>query len=43
VQLYTALIYDGPGVVGRIVEGLGERLSRDGFARIQEAVGADVR
>ena len=43
VQLYTALIYEGPGVVRRIVAGLGERLARDGFASVQEAVGADVR
>jgi dihydroorotate dehydrogenase len=43
VQLYTALIYEGPGVVGRIVRGLGERLIRDGFSHVSEAVGADVR
>ena len=43
VQLYTALIYEGPGVVRRIVAGLGERLARDGFANVQEAIGADVR
>jgi dihydroorotate dehydrogenase len=42
VQLYTALIYEGPGVVRRIVLGLAERLERDGFSRIEEAVGADV-
>jgi dihydroorotate dehydrogenase len=43
VQLYTALIYEGPGVVGRLVRGLGERLERDGFSTIAEAIGADVR
>jgi dihydroorotate dehydrogenase len=43
LQLYTALVYEGPGVVGRIVRGLGERLERDGFSSIQEAVGSDVR
>ena len=43
VQLYTALIYEGPGVVRRLVRGLGERLTRDGFSTIAEAVGADVR
>jgi dihydroorotate dehydrogenase len=43
VQLYTALIYEGPGVVGRLVRGLGERLARDGFSTIAEAIGADVR
>jgi dihydroorotate dehydrogenase len=43
VQLYTALVYEGPGVVARIVRGLGERLTRDGFSHVGEAVGADVR
>jgi dihydroorotate dehydrogenase len=43
VQLYTALIYEGPGVVRRIVRGLVDRLARDGFSHIGEAVGADVR
>jgi dihydroorotate dehydrogenase len=43
VQLYTALIYEGPGVVHRIVGGLGERLAVDGFTSIEEAIGSDVR
>jgi dihydroorotate dehydrogenase len=43
VQLYTALIYEGPGVVRAIVSGLGERLTRDGFSHVQEAIGIDVR
>ena len=43
VQLYTALIYEGPGVVHRIVRDLAELVSRDGFSTIGEAVGADVR
>jgi dihydroorotate dehydrogenase len=42
LQLYTALIYQGPGVIGAIVEGLGERLARDGFTSVKEAVGVDV-
>ena len=43
VQLYTGLIYEGPGAVSRIVGGLAERLERDGFSNVREAVGADVR
>jgi dihydroorotate dehydrogenase len=43
VQLYTALIYEGPGVVRRIVQGLHERLTRDGFSSVKEAIGCDVR
>ena len=42
VQLYTALIYEGPIVVRRILTGLGERLARDGFSSVREAVGIDV-
>jgi dihydroorotate dehydrogenase (fumarate)/dihydroorotate dehydrogenase len=43
VQLYTALIYEGPGVVKRIQRGLVDLLKRDGFASIGEAVGSASR
>ena len=43
VQLYTALIYEGPGVVSRIMQGLAERVERDGFAHLREAIGTHVR
>ncbi|MFC5700401.1 quinone-dependent dihydroorotate dehydrogenase [Cohnella faecalis] len=43
VEVYTALIYKGPGVVKEIHTGLRERLKRDGFSRITQAVGADHR
>ena len=43
VQLYTAFVYEGPGLVGRIKRDLAARLRRDGFASMQEAVGADHR
>ena len=43
VQLYTGLIYEGPGAVSRIVRGVAERLERDGFSNVAQAVGADVR
>ncbi len=39
VQLYTAMVYDGPGIGRRIAEGLAERLKREGFSSIAEAVG----
>lgn len=42
VQLYTALVYEGPGLVQQIKQGLVALLKRDGFASISEAVGADV-
>jgi dihydroorotate dehydrogenase len=40
VQLYTALVYRGPGLVARIKCELAELLERDGFAAVGEAVGA---
>jgi dihydroorotate dehydrogenase len=39
VQLYTALIYHGPGLVRRINDGLVRLLARDGFASIAETRG----
>ncbi len=39
VQLYTALVYQGPGLARRIVRGLANRLARDGFTSIADAVG----
>lgn len=42
VQLYTALIYQGFGLIGRINDGLAELLTRDGFSSVSEAVGRDA-
>ena len=39
VQLYTAMVYEGPGIARRIAQGLAERVKREGFANIAEAVG----
>lgn len=43
VQLYTGLVYQGPGLPRRILAELAELLRRDGFASVAEAVGADHR
>lgn len=43
VQLYTALIYEGPTVARDINRGLLELLERDGFNSIEKAVGADIQ
>jgi len=43
VQLYTALVYAGPALIGRIKADLAALLRRDGFASVAEAVGADHR
>ena len=40
VQLYSALVYDGPGLVGRIKRDLAARLRADGFASVADAVGS---
>lgn len=42
VQLYTALVYRGPGVVQKILKGLIVLLEKDGFENVADAVGADV-
>jgi dihydroorotate dehydrogenase len=43
VQLYTGLVYGGPGLVARIKSGLAALLQRDGFASVSDAVGSGVR
>jgi dihydroorotate dehydrogenase (fumarate)/dihydroorotate dehydrogenase len=43
VQLYTGLVYRGPGLVREILSGLAARLEADGFASVADAVGADAR
>ncbi len=42
VQLYTALVYQGPGLVGRVKAELAACLEADGFDHVADAVGADV-
>ena len=42
VQLYSALVYEGPALVGRIKRELATLIRRDGFATVAEAVGRDV-
>ena len=41
VQLYTALVYGGLSLAGRIARGLDALLARDGFARVADAVGTN--
>ena len=41
VQVYTALVYRGPGVVRDIKRALAQLLLRDGFTSVAQAVGAD--
>jgi dihydroorotate dehydrogenase len=41
VQIYSALVYEGPGLAAHINTGLLSLLKRDGFANIADAVGTD--
>lgn len=43
VEVYTALIYEGPGLIRSLNEGLRALLSRDGFKHITDAVGSAHR
>lgn len=42
VQIYSAMIYEGPFLAKRIARGLEALLRRDGFGNIREAVGTDA-
>ncbi len=42
LQLYTALVYQGPGLIGRILADLDASLARDGFDHIEDALGRDA-
>jgi len=41
VQLYSAMIYRGPGIANEITTGLERLMKRDGFASIADAVGSE--
>ncbi|MCH2487353.1 MAG: quinone-dependent dihydroorotate dehydrogenase [Erythrobacter sp.] len=41
VQLYSALVYEGPGIARRMVRELEQLMRRDGFGSIAEAVGSE--
>jgi dihydroorotate dehydrogenase len=43
VQVYTAMVYDGPGLVARIKGELAALLRRDGFTSVAAAVGTEPR
>ncbi|MBB5294825.1 quinone-dependent dihydroorotate dehydrogenase [Deinococcus metallilatus] len=41
-EVYTALIYEGPGLPARLNRGLARLLTRDGFHHVTEAVGVEA-
>jgi len=42
IQLYSAMVYEGPFLAARINAGLKHLLRRDGFTNIEQAVGIDA-
>ena len=43
VQVYTGLVYEGPGITRRIVSGLAARLKQAGLSDLRQAVGCRVK
>ena len=43
VQLYSAMVYEGPPLIRRIKDELAALLARDGFTAVTDAIGADLR
>jgi len=41
VQLYSAMVYEGPGIATRMARGLAQIAKREGFANVAEAVGTE--
>ncbi|MEY4268810.1 MAG: hypothetical protein RLZZ58_26 [Pseudomonadota bacterium] len=42
VQIYSAMVFEGPALAAKIAHGLSALLERDGFASVADAVGVDV-
>jgi dihydroorotate dehydrogenase len=42
VQLYSAMVYEGPGIARRIADQLARRLVREGYSSISEIIGRDA-
>ena len=40
IQIYTALVYEGPGLAKKIVTGLREKMEKTGCKHLREAVGS---
>lgn len=43
VQLYSAMVFEGPPLIRRIKDELAALLARDGFSSVENAIGADLR
>lgn len=42
IQLYSAMVYEGPGLIRRILDGLTREIRKSGFSNIKEACGIDA-
>jgi len=40
VQVYTGMVYEGPGIAGNIVRGLLQRMEREGIRELRQVVGS---
>ncbi len=43
LQIYTSMIFEGPGAARTLVVGLRQRLTEAGFSRLEQAVGLSVK
>ena len=43
IQLYTGLIYEGPGIAASIVQGLVQQMEAEGFSRLKDVIGSAVK
>jgi dihydroorotate dehydrogenase len=43
LQIFTSMVYEGPGAAKAIVTGLKARLAQTGLTRLEEAVGLDIK
>ena len=43
VQLYTAMVFEGPGIANKINTGLASLLRKDGYDKVGDAIGAMLR
>ncbi|MEO0690162.1 MAG: quinone-dependent dihydroorotate dehydrogenase [Pseudomonadota bacterium] len=41
IQLYSAMVYEGPGLGARLAKGVERLMRRDGFASVADAVGSE--
>jgi dihydroorotate dehydrogenase len=43
IQVYTGLVYEGPGIAKAIVKGLLQRMEQHGMTRLRQAIGTEAR